>query len=110
MGHLVFSILHVLAVLGGGVLLWLTVPAHLIYAAIKGNGQAARREEAGQRDMVRCPDCREQVRYDAIRCRHCSVALVPVARPKLHDNGKAQAITVLVVIAVVVLFATMTSK
>ena len=28
---------------------------------------------------VRCPDCKELVRHDAIRCKHCGVGLTPVA-------------------------------
>lgn len=27
---------------------------------------------------VRCPDCRELVRADARKCRHCGTALIPV--------------------------------
>ncbi len=27
---------------------------------------------------VRCPDCRELVRHDARKCKHCGAALVPV--------------------------------
>lgn len=26
---------------------------------------------------VRCPDCRELVRMDARRCKHCGVGLIP---------------------------------
>ena len=26
---------------------------------------------------VRCPDCRELVRFDAVKCRYCSCALIP---------------------------------
>jgi hypothetical protein len=28
---------------------------------------------------VRCPDCRELVRADARKCKHCGTALVPVS-------------------------------
>ena len=28
---------------------------------------------------VRCPDCKELVRHDAIRCKHCGVGLTPAA-------------------------------
>ncbi|RKQ59986.1 hypothetical protein C8E02_1328 [Vogesella indigofera] len=28
---------------------------------------------------VRCPDCKELVRNDAVKCKHCGGALVPVA-------------------------------
>jgi hypothetical protein len=30
---------------------------------------------------VRCPDCRELVRYDAVKCKHCGAALVPQEAP-----------------------------
>ncbi len=30
---------------------------------------------------VRCPDCREFVFRDAVKCKHCGVALVPQAVP-----------------------------
>lgn len=30
---------------------------------------------------VRCPDCRELVRADAKKCKHCGIALVPSAIP-----------------------------
>ncbi|MCZ8074282.1 MAG: hypothetical protein O9341_09115 [Paucibacter sp.] len=26
---------------------------------------------------VRCPDCRELVRFDASKCKHCGAALIP---------------------------------
>ena len=28
---------------------------------------------------VRCPDCRELVRNDARKCKHCGVSLVPIS-------------------------------
>lgn len=28
---------------------------------------------------VRCPDCREYVYKDARKCKHCGIALVPIA-------------------------------
>lgn len=31
---------------------------------------------------VRCPDCRELVRYDATKCKHCSAALIAQPPPK----------------------------
>lgn len=36
MGHLIFCIFHLLALLFGAVGLFLTVPLHIIYAAVKG--------------------------------------------------------------------------
>ena len=30
---------------------------------------------------VRCPECRELVRRDARRCKHCGITLVPIEDP-----------------------------
>lgn len=42
---------------------------------------AVARDEAGERispdSHVRCPDCRELVRKDARKCKHCGTALIP---------------------------------
>lgn len=35
----------------------------------------------GDAALQRCPDCREQVRQDARKCRHCGAALVPTTAP-----------------------------
>ena len=45
-------------------------------------GQAATAvDEAGEKitteSHVRCPDCRELVRKDARKCKHCGTALIP---------------------------------
>ena len=37
---------------------------------------------------VRCPDCRELVRMDASKCRHCGTALVPQVREYLGPRRK----------------------
>jgi len=34
-------------------------------------------ESATPETHVRCPDCRELVRMDAKKCKHCGIALVP---------------------------------
>lgn len=43
--------------------------------------QPARIDEAGQpitdQTHVRCPDCRELVRKDARKCKHCGTGLIP---------------------------------
>lgn len=42
---------------------------------------ALAKDESGQRitpqTHVRCPDCRELVRNDARKCKHCGTALIP---------------------------------
>lgn len=53
-----------------------------IVAVLPKTGDAAApRDEAGNpmtsATHVRCPDCRELIRRDASKCKHCSTALVP---------------------------------
>ena len=77
MGHIVFLAMHVLALLFGAVMLFVTIPAHLIYSAFSGGG-AKRDPEAPRPDThVRCPQCRELVRKDASLCKHCRCSLIP---------------------------------
>lgn len=73
MGHIVFLVLHLLAILLGFVLLFVTIPAHLIYSAARSR----RSTESDRGDTTRCPTCREVVRRDASRCKHCGETLVP---------------------------------
>lgn len=76
MGHLVFVALHVVAALFAIPLLLVTIAAHLIYAAVRGNG--SRGPERPRRDThVRCPDCRELIRKEAQVCKHCGCRLIP---------------------------------
>ncbi len=53
----------------------------LVYVLPKKGIAAAPRDEAGQtitaESHVRCPDCRELVRKDARKCKHCGTALIP---------------------------------
>ncbi|MES2959779.1 MAG: hypothetical protein V4792_16440 [Pseudomonadota bacterium] len=76
MGHLLFIFLHLVAVIFAGVGLFITIPGHLIYAAVRGN----KPEEPAQpspRSHVKCPDCREFVMKDARKCKHCGAPLIP---------------------------------
>lgn len=87
MGHFLFIVLHLMAVLFGVAALVLTIPLHLIYAAVSSRSPAEPRPFIpGPGDIegnitpethVRCPDCRELVRRDARKCKHCGTALVP---------------------------------
>lgn len=53
----------------------------LVLALGKTGQAAASRDESGERvspdTHVRCPDCRELVRKDARKCKHCGSALIP---------------------------------
>jgi hypothetical protein len=75
MGHLIFLVLHVLALLFGPVLLFITIPAHLIYAAV---GSRKREPNTPHPDThVRCPDCKELIFKEAKVCKHCGCKLIP---------------------------------
>lgn len=54
----------------------------VILLALPKMGKAARPKDAEGNVItdathVRCPDCRELVRNDARKCKHCGTALVP---------------------------------
>lgn len=53
----------------------------LVLVMPKKGEAALATDEVGQRisedTHVRCPDCRELVRKDARKCKHCGTALVP---------------------------------
>lgn len=111
MGHLVFVILHLVALLFAALLLLLTIPLHLIYAVMRARSsqgrqaaEAARLERALQ---VQCPDCRELVRWDARKCKHCGAELTPQAAapavPPSPDEGKVLAIVIALVIGTIFL-------
>ena len=84
MGHVLFMCMHAAAVLFlGPMLLILTVPLHLIYAVLAGRAAPAAvdPERPTPETHVRCPDCRELVRKDALKCKHCGATLVPQPEP-----------------------------
>jgi hypothetical protein len=78
MGHLIFVALHVVAILFGFALLMLTIPAHLIYGAVKSRNAPQESANAPTpRSHVKCPDCRELVQKEANVCKHCGCKLAP---------------------------------
>lgn len=79
MGHALFMILHVIALIFGAVLLFVTIPLHLIYAV---NRRSAKRtpDAPSARTHNHCPACREWVLKGASVCRFCGSKLVPYAR------------------------------
>jgi hypothetical protein len=82
MGHLIFVALHVIAALFAPVLLFVTVPLHLVYAALSTGNAVARRAQPTPATHVRCPDCKELVHREANVCPHCACALLPQPTPK----------------------------
>lgn len=79
MGHLVFLVLHAIAILFGVVLLFVTVPLHLIYAATRRSAKRGPPEPSA-RTHNRCPACQEFVLKGANVCRFCGTKLIPYAR------------------------------
>ena len=73
MGHFLFIILHLIAVFLGMVLLFVTIPAHLIYAAIANR----RADRPTAKTHLTCPDCKELILKQAHVCKHCGCKLIP---------------------------------
>ena len=63
MGHLIFIVLHFIAILFGFVFLFITIPLHLIYAVQQGKSDRSLKRK--------CPYCAEMVKVEAIVCKHC---------------------------------------
>jgi len=82
MGHAIFIVLHLLAVAFGAVLLFVTIPLHLIYAVNRrtAKGVATAQPGPSARTHNHCPDCQEFVLKSANVCRFCGRALQPYAR------------------------------
>ena len=77
MGHLVFIVLHLIALFAFAGALFVTIPLHIIYALQTRRAAAVDPEGPTPETHVRCPDCRELVRKDANVCKHCGCKLVP---------------------------------
>ncbi|MBW2602687.1 MAG: hypothetical protein JRE28_00015 [Deltaproteobacteria bacterium] len=62
MGHIIFILLHLAAIMFGFVFLFITVPLHLIYAAVKGKPKRTKVQKAtdkalnGYLDKTRNPE------------------------------------------------------
>ncbi len=55
-----------------GLILAVALPSLKVQETVLAGG-----EVATPQTHVRCPDCRELVRADARKCKHCGTALVP---------------------------------
>lgn len=75
-----FWLFHIVALFFAPAWLLLTVPLHVIYAALNRGPARVRDPDAPRPEThVRCPDCRELVRHDARVCKHCGCRLTPQA-------------------------------
>jgi hypothetical protein len=76
-GHFLFIVLHIIALVFFAVALFVTIPLHLIYAAFGGRKPAE--STPSPKTHVRCPECKEPVLNEARRCKHCGAKLVPLS-------------------------------
>lgn len=79
MGHLMLWVLHLVAALAFWPGLLVTVPLHLVYAAMKRNERRRQALEPSPRTHVRCPDCKTLVHKEARKCAACGAGLVPAS-------------------------------
>jgi len=84
MGNFFFIVLHVCSLLFGLVGLVVTIPLHLIYLAIRDKPKPATVKYPGPGDLkegmvrqVNCPECKELIRSDARKCKHCGSSVTP---------------------------------
>jgi hypothetical protein len=75
LGHLIFIVLHLIAVAFGAVLLVITIPLHLIYGAASGKKQPDEADELQRGFLRKCPQCAEAVKREALKCKHCGAQL-----------------------------------
>jgi hypothetical protein len=61
--------------------------AGVLLLVLRNNSKAA--DTPDPQTHVRCPDCRELVRNDARKCKHCGAALIPIQEqtPKVERTN-----------------------
>jgi hypothetical protein len=110
MGHVLFILLHLVAVFFGLFLLFLTIPLHLIYAVLSGRSStpapAPAVDAPRPETHVRCPECRELVRRDARKCKHCGTGLTPQPAEQIEARADRSTVWIIAGITLVVIVLT----
>jgi len=84
MGHVMFVILHIIAVLFGLIGLFITIPLHIIYTVVSGGNKSTPINKSKTR---KCPYCKETVLKEAVICKHCSKELPEVVKIKYTTDA-----------------------
>lgn len=66
MGHILFILLHLVCLVWFTKGLVVTIPLHIIYAAISGS-----QKKSSAFYLKKCPDCSESIKAEARKCKHC---------------------------------------
>ena len=75
---MIFIILHLALLVFLPVGLILTIPLHLIYAAVSGKKRDPNAPNPWTH--LKCPDCKELVHKEATVCKHCGCKLIPASQ------------------------------
>lgn len=82
MGHVFLVLLHFVALLVWPGVLFLTLPLHVIYAALRNRSSVPKELPISPLTHARCPECREIVLKDARKCKHCGSIIAPQTAPR----------------------------
>jgi len=80
MGHVLFLLIHFVLLLFFWIGLVVTIPLHLIYAAVSGGKRDPR--EGSLSKYVSCPYCKEAVHQEASVCPKCRGKLMPLSEQR----------------------------
>jgi len=76
MGHLLFCILHFLAIMFGFVFLFVTIPGHIIYTVLKKKKATASPPDIPDTRYKICPKCQAKNRRMDLVCSGCGGPLM----------------------------------
>ncbi|WP_083777260.1 double zinc ribbon domain-containing protein [Desulfohalobium retbaense] len=90
MGHFIFIMLHLIAVLFGFVFLIITIPLHLIYSSTNKFTKAKNSAfdySSNNGVYAECPFCKQKINKDASKCPYCQEWVINDGqKPKIVDS------------------------